>query len=572
MTRNTITSFRHRLYRETGTIIKDWGGRLPFGLIYPNSYYIGMSNLGIQAIYSLLNGCPNAVCERVFWDKPFGKVQDKPEKGKPNPLLSIESQRPLPDFAILAFSVSYELDYFNVVQILKASGIPLYASDRDESHPLVIAGGPCITANPLPLAPFFDCLCIGEAETLLPPMLPVLTEGVRGKRSELLKALASLPGIYVPQVPQSTPIVRQWAKNLDDFPVHSIILTPDTELGDLYLIEVERGCGWGCRFCLVSTAFSPMRFRSIDSLLAQAKEGLKYRKRLGLVGPAVTDHPCFEELLAGLQRLGAELSISSLRIKPLPTTALREMAKGGARTIALAPEAGSERLRQVIRKNITEDDILKAIHQVAGQGGIDQLKLYFMIGLPTETDEDIEEIATLVLKSKAILDRQQSGLPSVTPKGSSAGLPAVVLHTREGRSAGCRISLSISPFVPKANTPFQWLPMEQLSALNRRLSLLKNRLTPKGVSIKAESPAWSQVQGMLARGDARLAEALADIEEISLAGWRKALNKCGLDADSYLYKRWDTSENLPWSMLDSGTDPTYLQRELERALEKQNSP
>ncbi|HLB28272.1 MAG TPA: radical SAM protein, partial [Dehalococcoidales bacterium] len=480
-----------RLSRETGTIVKDWGGRLPFALIYPNSYHIGMSNLGVQAIYSLLNGYPDVACERVFLEPK--------EKTAP---LSVESQRPLPDFAVLAFSVSYELDYFNIVKILKAGGIPLYAAERNESHPLIIAGGPCVTANPMPLAPFFDCLCIGEAEPILPAMLPVLKESIAGKRSDLLEALAKLPGIYAPQHYDGTPVARQHAMKLDDFPVHSVVLTPDTELGNLYLIEVERGCSWGCRFCLVSTAFSPMRYRSIDSLIAQAKEGLKYRKRLGLVGPAVPDHPKFEELLTRLQEIGAELSISSLRIKPLPTIALQEMAKGGARTIALAPEAGSERLRKVIRKNISEDDILKAMEMVAGQPGIDQLKLYFMIGLPTETDEDIEEIVRLVLKCKAILDRQRTN---------------------------CRITLSVAPFVPKAGTPFQWLPMEQLATLQKRFDMLKRALTPKGIQPKSESIAWSQVQGALARGDARLAPVLADIEYISLSSWRHALKKHHLD-------------------------------------------
>ncbi len=230
MSRNSIKDARYQLSRETGTIFKDWGGRIPIAIIYPNSYHIGMSNLGIHTIYSLLNSYQNVVCERVFWNKK--------EKDKPITTFSLESQRPLSDFAVLAFSISYELDYFNVVQILKASGIPLYAADRDESHPLVIAGGPCIIANPMPLSPFFDCLCIGEAEPILPAMLPVLAEGIGGKRDELLKTLASLPGIYVPQSYDRTPVARQWATNLDDFPVHSIILTPDTELGKLYLIEV----------------------------------------------------------------------------------------------------------------------------------------------------------------------------------------------------------------------------------------------------------------------------------------------------------------------------------------------
>ncbi|MFC1953651.1 radical SAM protein [Chloroflexota bacterium] len=522
---------RYRLSRETGTVFKDWGGRLPVALVYPNAYYLGMSNLGIHSIYSLLNGYPDIVCERVFREK-----EDRPRQIQP---LSLESQRPLTDFAVLAFSITYELDYFNVPEILKASGIPVYAGDRNESHPLIIGGGACVTANPMPLSPFFDCLCIGEAESILPAILPVLSEGVSDKREELLKELASLPGVYVPRNFDDKPVIRQFTKNLDVFPTHSVVLTPDTELGNLYLIEVERGCNWGCRFCLVSTAFSPTRFRSLDSLLRQGKEGLYYRKRLGLVGPAVSDHPQFEQLLTGLQQMGAELSVSSLRIKPLPTIALREMSKSGARSISLAPEAGSHRLRQVIRKNINEDDILKAMYQVAEQN-IKQLKLYFMIGLPTETEDDIEELGKLSLKCKAILD---------------------------SRKSGCRISLSIAPFVPKAGTPLQWLPMEQLTTLKNRLSRLKKILSPQGIQVKSESLAWSHVQGTLARGDSKLAEALADIEEISLSGWHNVINKCHLDINAYLYRKWDTTEKLPWSFVDSNIKPDLLQLELKKVLD-----
>ncbi len=506
-----VRRVRGWLSREQGTVIKDWGGRIPFALVYPSSYYIGMSNLGVHAIYRLLNNYSDVVCERAFWEK------EKP--------LSIESQRPLTDFAVLAYSVTYELDYFNVVQTLKASGIPLYAADRDERHPLVIAGGPPVMANPSPLSPFFDCLCIGEAEAILPAMLPIVAEGISGKRDDLLKALASLPGVYVPLVHSGTPVVRQWARNLDDFPVASTILTPDTELGDLYLIEVERGCHWGCRFCLVSSVFSPVRFRSLAGLIAQAELGLKYRKRIGLVGPVVSDHPQIEELLVSLRQMGAGLSISSLRARPLSRMVLRELAEGGARTIALAPEAGSERLRQVIKKGITEDDILESVEKVAEQR-FKQLKLYFMIGLPSETDEDIQEIMTLALKCKHILDKHRTG---------------------------CRLSLNIAPFVPKAGTPCQWLPMAPLPVLNQRLSLLKRSLPPRGIKVKSESLAWSEVQAVLARGDAKLAEVLANIEQVSLAGWRKAANKCHLDVDYYAHQRWDTTQQLPWAMLDLGT-------------------
>jgi len=530
MSWDKVKKARQRLSREQGTIIKDWGGRIPIALIYPNSYYIGMSNLGLHAIYKLLNSYSEVVCERAFWERD--------NRDEPLHPLSLESQRPLSDFAALAFSITYELDYFNVVQILRASGIPLYAADRDERHPLIIAGGPCIIANPLPLSPFFDCLCIGEAEPILPAMLPVLSEEIGGKRDKLLKELASLPGVYAPLVPSGTPVVRQWAANLDDFPVASTVLTPDTELGDLYLIEVERGCNRGCRFCLTSNAFRPVRYRSVDKLIAQAELGLEYRRRIGLVGPAVSDYPQLEELLAKLRQMGAGLSISSLRVKPLSRIVLREMAKGGAKTITLAPEAGSQRLRQVIRKGVSEDDVLESIGKVA-EAGIKQLKLYFMIGLPSETDEDIEGIIKLALSGKSILARQQTG---------------------------CRLSLNVAPFVPKAGTPFQWLPMAQLNILNRRLSLLKNILAPKGIKVKSESPAWSQVQGVLARGDIELAEVLASIEEVSLAGWRRAVEKCHLDIDYYAHQRWDTSEKLPWTILDLGTEPGHLEMELKRAL------
>jgi radical SAM superfamily enzyme YgiQ (UPF0313 family) len=527
MSWDEIKKARRRLSREQGTIIKDWGGRIPVALVYPNSYYLGMSNLGLHALYRLLNNYDNVICERAFWEIENSRL----------PPLSLESQRPLSDFAVIAFSVSYELDYFNVVSMLKASGIPLYAADRDESYPLVIAGGPCIIANPIPLSPFFDCLCIGEAEPILPAIMSVLSEGIGGRRDDLLKTLTSVPGIYVPQYYSGKPVARQWAKNLDDFPVASTILTPDTELGDLYLIEVERGCNWGCRFCLTSQAFYPMRCRSLDSLITQAEQGLKYRKRLGLVGAAVSDHPQIEELLLKLGQTGAELSISSLRMAPLSTVVLRELARGGSRTIALAPEAGSERLRQVVKKGISEDDILRAMGKVA-ELGIRQVKLYFMIGLPSETEKDIEEIIRLTLECKNILDRQQSG---------------------------CRLILNVSPFVPKAGTPFQWLLMALPSVLNQRLSLLKNSLMPKGIKVKGESPMWSQVQGVLARGDAKVAEVLANMEEVSLSGWRKTTEKCQLDIDFYAHQRWDTKQRLPWEMANLGTKPGHLELELNRA-------
>jgi radical SAM superfamily enzyme YgiQ (UPF0313 family) len=301
---------------------------------------------------------------------------------------------------------------------------------------------------------------------------------------------------------------------------------------------VERGCNWGCRFCLVSQCFSPMRLRSLESILAQAEAGLKYRQRLGLVGVAVSAHPQIEELLPRLTGMGAELSLSSLRIAPLSTVVLKELAKGGAKTVSLAPEAGSQRLRQMVKKGISEDDILKAVGQVA-EAGIKQLKLYFIIGLPSESGEDIEAIIKLVLNCKEVIAKKRSG---------------------------CRLTLNISPFVPKAGTPFQWLPMAEPPVLNHRLSRLKNSLVPRGIKVKAESPAWSQVQGVLARGDKELAEVLADVGGLSLAAWRKSAEKHHLDIDFYAHQRWDASQKLPWNMIELGSEAGYLESELARAL------
>ena len=527
MTWDRVRAARNRLKRESGTITKDWGGRLPFALVYPNSYFLGMSNLGIQAVYSLLNASQSVVCERVFWEEEQNRTSPPP--------VSIESQRELSDFAVLAFSVTYELDYFNIPRILAAAGIPLYSSERDETQPLVIAGGVCISANPAPVTPFFDALCVGEAEAVLPDLVKTLSELDLADRQGTLSAIAKVPGVFVPRY--SNRVIMQRAKNLDDFPVHSVVMTRDTELGDLYLIEVERGCRWRCRFCLVCSVFRPMRPRSLESIVQQAKAGLASRKRIGLVGPDVPDHPAFEEILLRLKGLEAEVSVSSLRIKPLFDLALSELARGGTGTVAFAPEAGSARMRGVIRKGVNEDDILKAV-EFTSRHQIKQLRLYFMIGLPTETDDDVDAIVDLSRKCKAILEKRQSTT---------------------------RIVLSVSPFVPKAGTPFQWAPMERLGALNKRLAKLKRALQPEGIKVAGESPAWSEVQAVLARGDASLAPVLAGMKEVSLAEWAAALDVANVDADN-IHSRWEADRELPWAMIDSGVTLDHMKRELNWAI------
>jgi len=523
----SLYSGREYLALEQETVTKDWGGRLPVAVVYPNSYYVGMSNLGIHNLYRLLNSYPNIVAERAFWEGNEAKK-----------LLSIESQRQLKDFSMLAFSISYELDYFNAVKVLKAAGIPIYASERDESHPLVIAGGAAVTANPKPMASFMDCIGIGEAEVIMPQVVSLMTDCGSYSRDELLSQLALLPGAYVPRYHTEKLVTRQWLKDLDDFPTGSVVITPATELGDLYLIEVERGCNRGCRFCLVGASFCPMRSRSLGSLLSQAKEGLKYRRRIGLVGPAAFDHPQLDELAEGLVHLGAGLSISSLRVKPLSDNLIKNLVEGGVKTVAIAPEAGTFRLRRAIGKNISDDDILRAVGRMAGFG-IKEIKLYFMIGLPSEDDGDVEAIINLSLRCKEAVDR---------------------------RRAGCRLSLSIAPFIPKAGTPFQWLPMARLSVLRSRLTRIKKALAPKGIKVKSESLLFSQIQAVLSRGDKRLDGIITEMEELSPSGWKKVVKKHELDVDYFAHQQWQPEGRLPWAEIDLGVSEYYLKEELKKAF------
>jgi radical SAM superfamily enzyme YgiQ (UPF0313 family) len=510
------------LQDEKGTIHKDWGGRLPIALVFPNSYYIGMSSLAVHTLYKLWNGREDTVCERVFVPPA------ESARRSPSPALSLESGAPLDYFPVIAFTLSYEMDYFNVIRLLRVSGIPCRAAERDKTHPFLIAGGPAISANPEPLAPLLDAIVIGEVEPVceeLTHALHLIPDG----RGVALAALAQVPGLYLPNrqhpLPEAHHVSRQWLRDIDASPTRSVILTPETEFSSMGLIEIARGCGRGCRFCLAGYTYRPPRQRSVTTIVAQARELLRHTDRLGLVSAAVSDHRHINELAEELLIMGARISVSSMRVDSVSEPLIRALAQSGTRTLTIAPEAGSERLRRVIRKTQTEDDVLRAM-DLAAQYDLGQVKLYFMLGLPTEDDKDVEALVDLTLACARRFARQ--------------------------------VTVNITPFVPKAHTPFQRVAQTRAKLIKRRISYVERKLKREGIGVKSESPTWAEVQGTLARGDRRLAEPLLSLERFTPATWRQALAEAGLPLSDWMVER-DELASLPWDFIQDDLRPRRRQ-------------
>ena len=519
-----IETARELLASETGPIVRDWGGRVPIALVYANSYAVGMSSLAIHGLYQQLNALPGLAVERAFaW------LDRRPRAD--TPVLTLESQESIAEAAVVAVSLSFEMDYFNLVGMLRRAQIPLRAAERDAVDPLVVLGGPAVSANPMPLSPLADAIVIGEVEPILERLGQALAEMVVQSRDETLDALARIPGVYVPLRHQGEPVVRQLLPDLDAYPTGTAIVAPRAEFGDLHLIEISRGCGHGCRFCLAGRWYRPYRERSLDSILEQVRQGPPELSRVGLVSAAASDYGRVDELATTLQEMGYELSVSSLRIRPLAPSLVDALARTGSRSITLAPEAGSQRLRQLIRKGISEDDILQATELVKGRFA--SLKLYFMIGLPTEEDEDIDEILALVGQVRERFERQ--------------------------------VVVNLTPFVPKAHTPWERMPMAPARVLEERTARLRDGCRRLRVELRAEAVNAARVQGVLARGDAQVGEALLNMRNPTPGRFERALSDAGLDMDTELAAR-SPDEPLPWEWVrvvaPSGT----------RAVEAQSCP
>jgi radical SAM family uncharacterized protein len=560
-----IQKARQILGKETGAVHKPWGGKITVCLVYPNTYYVGMSNLGFQTVYRDLNSADDVVCERAFLPEPEDLQEYQQTQ---TPLLSLESQKPLSNFDILAFSLSFENDFLNILTLLDLSRIPLESSQRPGKFPLVMAGGVAVFLNPEPLSDFFDLFVLGEAEETVPEVLDVYRTAAARKsdKKELLRKLAGVEGVYVPAFYRITyaedgrlegmkpeagipaRIKRRWVSQLDQYPTRSTLFTSETEFKDMAVVEVNRGCPRGCRFCGACFVYHPFRNRSLPLLESLSRESLSQETRVGLAGTAVSDYKNLLPLCQSIRSQQGGLSLSSLRIDAITPELVRCLKESNVRQLAIAPEAGSERLRKVLKKGYSEDEILGAL-RILVENGIQQIKCYFMIGLPSETDGDVKAILQL---SKRIRHE-------------------LVSHP-EVQKRRWRIVLSINPFVPKPATPFQWCPLEEVGALKKKLRTIQKGVQgERGMEMIHDLPKWAYVQALLSRGDRRVGTILVAAHERK-GDWRRALKETSLNPDFFVYRQRDLDELFPWDFIDHGIPKEKLKQEYLAAMKEAGIP
>jgi len=556
MTRNIDQQRKARLAAETGARHKSWKNKIRVALVYPNHYAVGMSSLGFQTVYRLLNTMDNVVCERVFLPDPGHGPAD---------VVSLESASALQAFHCVAFSLSFENDYANMVEILQKAELPLLSVQRGSSLPLILAGGVSCFLNPEPIAPFIDCFLLGEAEVLLSPFFERFDPS-RDRKAFLLEAARTLTGVYVPAfytphydndgcLERFTPIedvpakvCRGNAPDIDAFSTNSVILSKQTSFEDAYLIEVSRGCPHGCRFCAAGYVYRIPRFRSLGRLQKSMTQGAGISSKIGLLGAAVSDLPDLEALCRFGRQLDCQLSFSSLRADALTKPLIAALKTGRLKTATIAPETGSQRLRQVINKGLVESSILQAAEDLVA-AGIQNLKLYFMVGLPTESMADAAAIVDLVKKIK------HRFLKSSRPKG------------RMGH-----ITVSLNTFVPKAFTPFQWAAMEDIKSIKTKIKRVREGLKRvANVRLHTDVPRWAYIQALLSRGDRRAAELLS-LAVANRHNWPQTLKHSPINADFFVYRQRSREELLPWDFIDNGIDKAFLWREYQQALEAKPTP
>lgn len=540
MNRRIRHAYQTILAHETGYSRKDPGGRIKIALAYPNTYYVGMSNLGFHTMYHIFNSRPDTLCERVFL--PSFDLECI-YRDSSTPLVSIESQTPVREFHVLAFSCSFENDYLNCLKIMDLAGLPLHSSERDEKHPIVIMGGACTFFNVEPITPFIDCFLCGEGEGIGNEFLDLyrIWLNSREQRYDLFHNLLDIEGVYVPmfydyrydnQGKISELIIHKDAreriqprieKNIDLLKTSTVIYSHNSEFSNMCLLEVTRGCPRGCYFCLLSKVYKPFRERKLETLLKLAREGLSRREKIGLIGASLTDYKDLERLCEGILSMGGKISLCSIRLDNLSDRLMESMVISGIKTITLAPEAGREPLRSSIGKaDITDDKIIEGIEKLI-KWDIPNLKLYFMVGLPNETEEDVKGIVRLAKRIKHH-----------------------AVQISKGKGALRHITISVNSFVPKPLTRFQFYPMEPVELLNKKIRYIKKEVRSlKGINCTHDMPKWSYIQGLLARGDRRVGELLLLAYQEN-GNWNKAFSKINLGPDFYLHREIEEEEIPPW--------------------------
>lgn len=530
-------------------------------IVYPNTYFVGMSNLGLHIIYEEINLRNDSVCERIFL--PEKKELEAYDKTK-TPLMSVETQRPMHQFDVVAFDVTFEMDYFHIPLMLRHGRVPIMGKDRTEFDPIVIAGGPCATFNPEPFADFIDAFIIGEGEGIVSRVLDIIRDGkMEGlDRHAILRQLANISGVYVPSlyvpiysddgefkgydIAEGAPTTIKRHFEMLTSGGETVVATNYTEFGAMYIIEVARGCGRHCRFCMAGYCFRVPRVRPLEILKEGVDRAEKLGKKVGLMGAAISDYPEVDELVTYIRSKDMRYSCASLRADSLTQAVVDGLADSGQKTITIAPETGSERLRRVINKGISEEHLQNAA-TLSAKSGIQHMRLYIMIGLPTETDEDIEAIVGLA-------ERTQAHMAEVGCKG--------------------RLTLSINPFIPKPFTPFQWMAMDHQKTVEKKLQYIKKALQKnRRIEVLVESPKEAYIQGVLARGDRRLGAVLAACAaDRGSKSFKSEMKSAGLDMDEMNYRERSFDEFLPWSHLDMGMDDGYLEMEWKRSVDEAYTP